>query len=66
MVCRAGKNTKETAPPAETRPETTAVVHRAAKPEPEEEPTALEDKLFDSEGQHFYMHILSIIYQQLV
>lgn len=37
MVCRAGKNTKKTAPPAETRLETTAVVHRAATPEPEEE-----------------------------
>ena len=30
------------------------MVHRAAMPEPEEEPTALEDKFFDSERQHLY------------
>ena len=43
MVCTAGKKTKETAPSADTKLETTAVVHRAAMPEPEEEPTTCED-----------------------
>ena len=41
-VHRAGKKSKETASPAEIRLETTAVVHRAATLEPEEEPTALD------------------------
>ena len=66
MVCTAGKKTKETAPSADTRLETTAVVHRAAMPEPEEEPTTCENKLFNSERQHFYMHFLSMIDRQLV
>ena len=50
MVSRAGKKTKETAPSAETRLEKTAMV----------------DKLFDSERQHFYMHFLSMIARKLV
>ena len=66
MVCRTVKKTKETAPRAETRLELTVVVHRAATPEPEEEPTALEDKLFDLERQHFYMQFLSMMNRQLV
>ena len=42
------------------------MVHRAATPEPDEEPIALEDKLFDSEWQNVYMHFLWMIDRQLV